>query len=286
MTGIAALNAAGQAAGTPAAGTSQSGVDAGLFAQLLKAQMDASMLGLGTESGSGSLGGMSSLLNVMLMGSLIGGVQGTAGSADPVQSEELARMQQELEALKASQAQPAASDSAVPRGGIYVSRAYTPDVPFSRQPEGALLASPSSNWPKHTARHDAVVSSALTRVGDPYSQSRRGQGNYVDCSYLTKWAYAQQGITIPSIASEQARWCVDNGYVVPQSDLQAGDLVFWYRNNCSCGRYDEIHHVGIYLGGGQVLEASSSKGEVVINDLWEGLDDDPWHVAFFARPQT
>ena len=48
-------------------------------------------------------------------------------------------------------------------------------------------------------------------------------------------------------------------YTIARGDLQEGDLVFWSKAGCDCGRYDEIHHVGIYLGDGKVVEASSSK---------------------------
>ncbi|MGI6169812.1 MAG: NlpC/P60 family protein [Christensenellales bacterium] len=54
-----------------------------------------------------------------------------------------------------------------------------------------------------------------------------------------------------------------------QSELQPGDLVFW--QNCGCsgyGRWDEIHHVGIYIGYGKVVEASSGKGRIAVRELW------------------
>lgn len=128
-----------------------------------------------------------------------------------------------------------------------------------------------------------IVQAALTRLGHPYSQSLRGQGDYVDCSYLTWWAYKQAGIDIPTTSVEQARYCQENGRNVGRSELQPGDFVFWSKTTCECGRWNEIHHVGIYAGNNQVIEASSSKGYVVIQELW-GLGSGKWQVYSFARP--
>ena len=48
----------------------------------------------------------------------------------------------------------------------------------------------------------------------PYSQERRGQGRYTDCSYLTMWSYRQIEIIIPGTAAEQARFCVNKNLTV------------------------------------------------------------------------
>lgn len=53
--------------------------------------------------------------------------------------------------------------------------------------------------------------------------------------------------------------------MISQSDLQPGDLVFWQNATCTKGdRWNEIHHTGIYIGEGKVIEGSLSKGCVVI----------------------
>jgi len=139
-----------------------------------------------------------------------------------------------------------------------------------------------SNLPAGTKGAE-IVKAALTRLGDPYSMAKRGSGNYVDCSYLAKWAYIQAGVSIPSTSVSQAKYCYDNGYAVGQSELQPGDLIFWSKTSCHCGRWHEIHHVGIYIGNKKVIEASSSKGRVVIRELW-GLNGGTWQVYMFARP--
>ncbi|PKM68756.1 MAG: hydrolase Nlp/P60 [Firmicutes bacterium HGW-Firmicutes-2] len=111
-----------------------------------------------------------------------------------------------------------------------------------------------------------IVLQAMTRLGDPYSQALRGQGDYVDCSYLTMWCYGQIGITIPGTAAEQARYCYNNGLTITREDLVPGDLVFWsYEPN---GRFMNITHVGIYAGDDMVIDASSTKGVVVYRNIY------------------
>ncbi|MFD3270109.1 C40 family peptidase [Paenibacillus dendritiformis] len=123
-----------------------------------------------------------------------------------------------------------------------------------------------------------AVKLALTRLGDPYSQPKAGQGNYTDCSYLVQWVYRQLGINLPRTAAEQARFCVENGLTVGAADLVPGDLVFWsYERN---GRFMDITHVGIYAGDGKVVDASSTRGQVV----YRGLFDSDKQVLF-GRPE-
>lgn len=112
-----------------------------------------------------------------------------------------------------------------------------------------------------------AVQIAMTRLGDPYSQEKRGKGNYTDCSYLTMWAYRKLGVHLPGTAAEQGRYCVEQGLAVPKSNLVPGDLVFWsHKPN---GRYMNITHVGVYAGSGMVVDASSSKGKVVYRNLFD-----------------
>lgn len=128
----------------------------------------------------------------------------------------------------------------------------------------------------------AIVNAAITRLGDPYSQPKRGSGRYVDCSYLVWWAYQQAGISIPSTSVSQAQWCFENGFAVGESELMPGDLIFWTKTNCHCGRWNEIHHVGIYIGNGRCIEASSGKGRVVVREIWEGSN---YNLFMYARPK-
>lgn len=174
-------------------------------------------------------------------------------------------------------------------GGLQITSVYNgpslsvytdPIEAYSQYTDGRYMRSPE----ELQAARELAADYATGRLGDPYSQSRRGSGDYVDCSYLTQWAYRQIGLSIPGTAAEQARYCANNGYEIPASQLQKGDLIFWQRKGCDCGRYGEIHHVAIYLGDGQIVEASSSQGGVITNSMWGDDGIGSWQIAMCARP--
>ena len=70
--------------------------------------------------------------------------------------------------------------------------------------------------------------------------------------------FAQNGIALDRTAAQQY---TNNGTSVSKSDLQVGDLVFFSSSSQSVG------HVGMYIGDGQFIHASSGGGKVIITDL-------------------
>lgn len=122
-----------------------------------------------------------------------------------------------------------------------------------------------------------AVQLALSRLGDPYSQELRGKGAYTDCSYLVQWVYRQLGVKLPGTAAEQGKYAVNNGLTISKADLAPGDLVFW--SHKANGRYLNITHVGIYAGAGKVVDASSSRGQVVYRNLFDADKQ-----VLYARP--
>lgn len=118
-----------------------------------------------------------------------------------------------------------------------------------------------------------IAYNASTRLGHPYSKAKRGQGLYVDCSYLARWCYREAGYDwfTPATAAEQARWCNNSGYVVERSKLKAGDLLFYsFAKN---GRYKNISHVAVYIGRAKdgkeyMIDASSSNGFVIYREVF------------------
>jgi peptidoglycan DL-endopeptidase RipA len=85
-----------------------------------------------------------------------------------------------------------------------------------------------------------------------------------DCSGLTQYAYAQAGISLP----RNSRWQYSSLPKVSRDDLQPGDLVFWATDTADA---DTIHHVAIWLGGDQILEAPQSGSVVKVSDMrWRG----------------
>lgn len=107
----------------------------------------------------------------------------------------------------------------------------------------------NTNYPHPTIpAHGDVVTYARSRLGCPYQWGASGPNEF-DCSGLAMWCYAQVGISLPHSSSAQ----FSSGQHVSRADLQPGDLVFFG---------SPIHHVGIYIGGGDMIEAPHS-GAVV-----------------------
>ncbi|WP_055551628.1 C40 family peptidase [Streptomyces kanamyceticus] len=98
------------------------------------------------------------------------------------------------------------------------------------------------------SRHgtEAAISYAMSHLGDPYVWGGNGPHGW-DCSGLVMAAYRQAGVSLPRVADAQYRATRS----LSRGELRRGDLVFWSGNGSSSG----IHHVAIYLGGGQYLEA-------------------------------
>ena len=86
-----------------------------------------------------------------------------------------------------------------------------------------------------------------------------------DCSGLTRYAYAQAGVSIPRNSSAQYKALPK----VSRSDLQRGDLVFWATNTSNAST---IHHVAIYLGNDRILEAPQSGSRIRETSMrWSGF---------------
>ncbi|GAA3521745.1 C40 family peptidase [Nocardioides daeguensis] len=106
-----------------------------------------------------------------------------------------------------------------------------------------------------SGRAAAAIKYALAQVGDAYVWGAAGP-NAFDCSGLTMMAYAQAGVSLPH--SSRAQY--GSGAHVAKSDLQPGDLVFYY---------SPISHVGIYLGNGLIVHAANPGAGVKVSDLDE-----------------
>lgn len=89
---------------------------------------------------------------------------------------------------------------------------------------------------------------ALTQQMKPYVWGAAGPSGY-DCSGLVMAAYQRVGISLPHYTGSQ--WTA--GTHISREDLRPGDLVFFY---------SDLHHVGIYIGGGYMVHAPRT-GDVV-----------------------
>lgn len=101
----------------------------------------------------------------------------------------------------------------------------------------------------------AIVNFATQFVGNPYVWGGTSLTNGADCSGFTQSVFANFGISIPRTAAAQA----SSGTPVDLSEIQAGDLLFYYGDS-------GIGHVTIYMGNGQVVHASNASTGITISD--------------------
>nr|WP_240986826.1 NlpC/P60 family protein [Acididesulfobacillus acetoxydans] len=120
---------------------------------------------------------------------------------------------------------------------------------------------------QRSAKIQGIVTEAKKFIGTPYVWGGTSPSGF-DCSGFTQYVYASQGVELPRVSRDQAQI----GSPVSASDLQAGDLVFF---SFSGGVVD---HVGIYLGKGQFISATTHKGVTVypFSPYW-------WHAYKGAR---
>jgi peptidoglycan DL-endopeptidase CwlO len=98
----------------------------------------------------------------------------------------------------------------------------------------------------------AAVNTALGELGTPYVWGGAAPGGF-DCSGLVSWAYGQNGISLPHFTG--SLWAM--GTHVSESELAPGDLVF----------YNGLNHVGMYIGGGNFVEAPHTGDVVKISSM-------------------
>lgn len=105
---------------------------------------------------------------------------------------------------------------------------------------------------------EKIINYAKTLQGVKYVWSGTSTKG-VDCSGLTTIVFEKYGIYVPRSSGDYYGF----GTKVARSDLRAGDIVLWDID----GGTPDVGHVGIYLGNGTFIHASSSKGKVVIANL-------------------
>jgi cell wall-associated NlpC family hydrolase len=108
--------------------------------------------------------------------------------------------------------------------------------------------------PGGSTRAIGAVRAALSQLGVPYVWGGATPGQGFDCSGLTMWAYHQVGVNLPHYGGDQ--W--NAGIHISRSQLQPGDLVFFY---------SDIHHMGMYLGDGKFVHAPHTGDRVRVAEL-------------------
>ncbi len=102
---------------------------------------------------------------------------------------------------------------------------------------------------------EKVVREAVKYLGKPYLWGGTSPTTGFDCSGFTRYVYSKFGISLPHRAAYQAT-C---GSPVAKKDLRPGDLVFFY---------SPVRHVGMYVGGGMMINSPGIGDLVCIEDAY------------------
>lgn len=171
--------------------------------------------------------------------------------------------QERQQAIAAQEERDAAAAQAAaqadPAAGVAAGAAAPASATNGPQPVTDQAASRDRTEPQPAAggsqAGQAAVAAALSKVGSAYVWGAAGPNSF-DCSGLTSWAWKQAGVTIPRTSREQ------HGLTsVPMDQLQPGDLVTYY---------SPVSHVAMYIGNGQVVQASTPSKPVYVTDVYRG----------------
>jgi cell wall-associated NlpC family hydrolase len=124
--------------------------------------------------------------------------------------------------------------------------------PVTSPPTTAPSGGPSPQAPGAAA----ALAYARAQLGKPYQWGGAGPKSF-DCSGLTMMAWRQGGVSFPHLAQDQ----YDLTERIPLADLLPGDLVFF-------GTPDDVYHVGMYVGGGDMIDAPSTGNFVRIESMY------------------
>ena len=113
---------------------------------------------------------------------------------------------------------------------------------------------------KPTQKAKSIIELAKTKLGRKYVWGAVGQRGTFDCSGFTNYVFRKNGIKIPRTSINQSKY----GKYISRNNLKKGDLIFF---DTSRRRKGYVNHVGIYLGNGKFIHASSAKKKVVVSNL-------------------
>lgn len=122
-----------------------------------------------------------------------------------------------------------------------------------KEAESASSQEPSYSAPASGSRQ-SIVSYALQFVGNPYRAGGTSLTKGADCSGFVQSVFRDCGYGIPRSSREQAA----SGRVVSIDEIQPGDLIFYAKGG-------SINHVALYIGGGQVVHASTERTGIKIS---------------------
>ena len=142
----------------------------------------------------------------------------------------------------------------VSRSIVRPARSVTTRTTHAQGPSPVVVQASTAVAPASSGKVAKMLAFAYAQLSKPYRFGGAGARVY-DCSGLVMKAAAAAGISLAHSAAAQQR----SGHRVPLSQLQPGDLVFWG---------SPAYHVGIYVGGGKILDAPHTGTVVQIQQIW------------------
>ena len=175
--------------------------------------------------------------------SLLASAEGAASRARQVATQQAARADQLAAAMARKVSQMQAKEN------VLNSAAFA---------QALVIFQQTGHYPTPQITGDTLGEQALrfaeSKLGDPYVWGAAGPGSF-DCSGLVMWSYAQVGISLDHFTGDQ--W--NEGEHISRSQLQPGDLVFFFA---------DISHVGMYVGNGLMIDAPTFGQPVQIQPVF------------------
>ncbi|GGN83066.1 glycoside hydrolase [Streptomyces albiflavescens] len=152
---------------------------------------------------------------------------------------ELAKQQAAAEAAKKAAAQQESSSSTTTDSSSSTTGSSSTTTGSSSTTTGSSSSTTTDS--SYATKAAKAVAFAREQIGKPYVWGATGPDSY-DCSGFTQAVWKAAGVSLPRVTYDQ----VNAGTTVSLSDAQPGDLVFFY---------DDISHVGLYIGNGMMIHA-------------------------------